>query len=39
MKFMMTKIAAGLALAMSAGGAYAIDEAPDGGIGTLSISW
>lgn len=31
----LTKIAVGLALAMAASGAYAIDEAPDGGIGTV----
>lgn len=31
----LTKIAAGLALAMVASGAYAIDEAPDGGVGTV----
>lgn len=35
MKFMMTKIAAAAALAFAASSAYAIDEAPDGGIGTV----
>jgi len=35
MKFTMTKIAAGLVMAVAASGAYAIDEAPDGGIGTV----
>lgn len=35
MKLAMTKVAAGLVLAVAANGAYAIDEAPDGGIGTL----
>jgi len=35
MKFTMTKIAAGLVLAVFASGAYAIDEAPNGGIGTV----
>lgn len=35
MKFQMTKIAAAVALAAAASSAYALDEAPDGGIGTV----
>lgn len=35
MKFTMTKIAAGLIMAVAASGAYAIDEGADGGIGTV----
>ena len=35
MKFAMTKIAAASVLAFAASSAYAIDEAPDGGIGTV----
>lgn len=35
MKFTMTKIAAGLVMAVAASGAYAIDEGADGGIGTV----